>query len=411
MRPIKMGSNDSTKGIYILFFGNLLFGFAYGLYGYVFPNYLKSLGATYPEIGLTASLFALTQCLSYIPGGYLSDSGHRRKLVIASWLIPGLAPILYLWAELNTSWSIAVLGFVLFGLGWIGVPATWSYTREAVPKKKRGLVFGVLISSGTIGLIPAPLIGGWIIEQYGFMTLFIVALFLYTLATLLVLPIPRLHGDRSVPSGTPNHSEGLVKLENHKNRTHPSSMVPLLLVLSSGCAFVGISSISSSFMPLYLAGVYGFDYFTILFMFMVQSISMTFFGPLIGRISDKYSLARKFSVITIPILVYFSAFALLISSSSALWVPLVYILLGSSAAFYTILYSVAAELSPSKKVGRTYGFIGAPIAGAAATTPYLGGLLFNTSMQLPFIVALQLSPFVFIMLYVTYRKLKYKVHS
>jgi MFS family permease len=403
---IRMRSNNSSKGIYILFFGNLLFGFAYGTYGYVFPNFLKSLGATYPEIGLAAALFSLTSALSYIPGGYLSDSGHRRKLVIASWLIPGLAPILYLWAQLNSSWPIAVLGFILFGLGWIGVPATWSYTREAAPKKKRGLVIGVLISSGTIGLIPAPLIGGWIIEQYGFMTLFIVALFLYTLATLFVLPIPRLQGDRSVRSATPDHSEGLVKVENHKNRTHQSSMRPLLLVLCSGCAFIGIASIASSFMPLYLAGVYGFDYFTILLMFMVQSISSTFFGPLIGRVSDKYSLAGKFAVITIPILVYFSAFALLVSSSSMLSVPLVYVLLGSSAAFYTIIYSVAAEISPSKKAGRFYGFIGAPIAGAAATTPYLGGLLFNTSMQLPFIVSLQLSPFVFIMLYVTYRKLK-----
>jgi MFS family permease len=406
MRSIEMGGNKSTKGIYILFFGNLLFGFAYGLYGYVFPNYLKSLGATYSEIGLTVSLFALTQCLSYIPGGYLSDSGHRRKLVIASWLVPGLAPLLYLWAELSKSWVAALFGFLLFAAGWIGVPATWSYAREATPKTRRGLVFGALISSGTIGLIPAPLIGGWIIEEYGFLTIFCVALFLYTLATLLVLPIPALRGDRSTRSHTPDDSEVQATFENKKDRAHRNSMGPLLLVLASGCAFIGIASLASSFIPLYLAGFYGFDYFTILLMFMVQSISSTFFGPLIGRISDRYSLAGKFSVITIPIAVYFSGFALLISSSSTLSVPLVYVLLGSSAAFYTILYSVATELSPSEKAGRTYGFIGAPIAGAAATTPYVGGVLFNTSMQLPFAVSLQLSPFVFIILYITYRKLK-----
>jgi MFS family permease len=403
---VEMTSDGSSKGIYILGFGNLLFGLGYGVYGYVFPNFLKSLGATYPEIGLTVSLFSLTQALSYIPGGYLSDSGHRRKLVIASWLIPGLAPLFYILAKLNGVWLIAIPGYLLFASGWIGVPATSSYTREAAPKEKRGLIFGILISSGTIGFIPAPLIGGWIIDQYGFVTLFIVAFFLCSLATLIVLPIPRLQGDYSVRDDARGSLKGKGKVEKDCGETHRRSVGPLLLVLSSGCMFVGVTSIASPFMPLYLAGQYGFDYSTILLMFMVQSVSSTLIGPLVGRISDKYSLARKFSTITIPILLFFSAYVLLILSSNILMIPVVYVLLGSSAAFQTVLYSVAAEISSSKKAGRTYGLIGAPIAGAAAATPYVGGILFNMSMQLPFVVALELSPLVFALIYFTYRKLR-----
>jgi len=420
---VDMESYRYSRGIYILGLGNFLFGLGFGVYGYVFPNFLKSVNATPPEVGLVMSLLYALQAATYIPGGILSDSGYRRRLVIASWVLPGLAPLFYMFAELNNSWLLVLPGILIFASGWIGVPATQAYTSEASPKGKRGLTFGLLISTGNIGLIPSPLIGGLVLEQYGFAALFLVAFIIYTAATLTVLPLPRLPMDLVTENKTTKIKQSLhsksdaengteVKLAK-KGRTRDgsrgrgrSSYRQLTPVLVYSCLFYGLVFIANPFIPLYLSEQYHFDYFTIQAMYAILNISALVAGPTLGKVSDKYSSTTKVALTALPVLAYISAYVILISTSSLYVLPIAFVLMGSSPAFYALIYSIVADMSSREKWGRLYGVLGGPIVAAQAATPYIGGVLYNNWNQSPFILAITLVPLVLPLIYVARVKLK-----
>nr|MDO8098647.1 MFS transporter [Candidatus Njordarchaeota archaeon] len=418
-----MGSDRSSKGIYVLGLGNFLFGLGFGVYGYIFPNFLKSVNATPPEVGLVMTLLYAFQAATYIPGGILSDSGYRRKLLIASWVLPGLAPLFYILAELNNSWILVLPGILIFASGWIGVPATQAYTSEASPKGKVGMTFGLLISTGNIGLIPSPLIGGLVLEQYGFAALFLCALIIYTAATLTVLALPRLPMDLVTRSNTAKIKEGLdSKPETmnagevilpKKGRTKEGirglgrgSYRLLTPVLAYSCLFYGLVFIANPFIPLYLSEQYSFDYFTIQVMYAILNISALVLGPMLGKISDRYSSGAKVALTALPVLAYISAYVILISTSSVYILPIAFVLMGSSPAFYALVYSIVADMSSREKWGRLYGVMGGPIVAAQAATPYIGGVLYYNWNQSPFILAITLIPLVLPLIYVAHMKVK-----
>nr|MDO8135273.1 MFS transporter [Candidatus Njordarchaeum guaymaensis] len=418
-----MRTVHSSKGIYILGVGNFLFGLGFGVYGYIFPNFLKSVNATAPEVGLVMSLMYASQAATYIPGGILSDSGHRRKLVIASWVLPGLAPLSYMLAELNNSWLFALPGVLIFASGWIGVPASQAYASEASPTGKRGLTFGLLISSANVGLIPSPLVGGLVLERYGFTALFLVAFIIFTAATLIVLLLPRLPMDLAAHSKTASNERSLDSKPNTTDRAgfnlrkagrtkdesreaERGSYRQLIPVLAYSCLFYGLVFMAYPFIPLYLSEQYHFDYFTIQTMFAILNISALIVGPTLGKISDRYSSATKVALTAIPVLAYGSAYAILISTSSLYILPITFILMGSSPAFYALIYSIVADMSSREKWGRIYGVLGAPIVASQAATPFIGGVLYRNWNQLPFIFAIALMPLVLPLIYLARRMTK-----
>jgi MFS family permease len=418
-----MGTERSSKGIKILGLGNFLFGLGFGMYAYIFPNFVQSMKATPPEVGLVMSLLYALQAATYIPGGILSDSGRRRKLVIASWVLPGLAPLSYILAEVNNSWPLVLPGVVIFASGWIGVPATYAYISEASPKGKRGLTFGLLISYANIGFIPSPLIGGLILEQYGFATLFLVAFIVLTAGTLIVLPLPRLTMDLAAHNKTASNNQNPHSKRNagdvadgnlaekrktssgSRGREH-SSYRQLVPILAYSCLFYGLVFIAYPFISIYLRDQYHFDYFTIQAMFSIVNISALIVGPMLGKISDKYTSATKVALTAIPVLAYGLGYVVLVSTSSVYILPVTFVLMGSSAAFFVLIYSIVADMSSRKKWGRVYGVLGGSIVAAQAATPFIGGILYSSWNQLPFIVAATLMPLVLTLIYVAGRMTK-----
>ena len=195
-----MSSRSNLKAVYILSISNAVFTLGYGMYVYIFPKFLTSVGATPPQVGLVSTIIAAVMAITYFPGGILSDRGHRRKLVIASWVLPIFAPPFFILAQLTQSWSNAIPGAIIFASSRIGVPAVQSYTSEAAPLGKRGFSFGLLVSSGYLGVVPSPLIGAVVLEAYGFTALFLIAFVLYMVSTLMVLSIPKLPGDAQLGS-------------------------------------------------------------------------------------------------------------------------------------------------------------------------------------------------------------------
>jgi MFS family permease len=394
----------------------------YGMYAYIFPNFLTFVNATPPEVGLVSTILAASMALTLLPGGVLSDKGHRRKLVIASWFLPVFAPLFFILAQTADTWLYALPGVAMFGSSWIGVAAVQSYISEAAPTGKRGLSFGILVSSGSIGLIPSPLIGGLVVETYGFTALFLLALILYAISTAMVLTIPRLPGDSIALWDSP--SRGLVKpSEEGRNEarilvkkddesmgkvsrlsSRPSVLRRLIPMLALSCLFMGFVYLGWSYIPLYLSEHYGFNYYSVQLMYAIANLSSIVIINALGKLSDRFSPSDKLALIIVPITAIIFGYWILLDAPSLLVLSGSFILMGSVAAIFPLVYSTVGEMSAGRSVGRTYGVIGTFIYAAEATTPYLGGVLYANSIGLPFTVVLILSPVLFVAVYLAHRK-------
>ncbi len=401
---------NTLRAVYLLSSANFVWAFAYGLYVFIFPKFLASIGATPPDIGLVATMLIIAQAITYIPGGILSDAGHRRKLVIASWLFAVFAPPFFVLAELTGQWLNVIPGILIFGANWIGVPAIQSYVTEAAPKGKAGLSFGILVSSSSIGLVASPLIGGFVIERSGFAVLFVMSFILYAASTLLVLAIPKFPGDINASklkarNNTESEVNKVMRIEEGDAEGGiGSSLRRLRPLIILSCCLLGLLSLGSSFIPLYLSDEFGFGYFEIQVMYSILSLSAIFITTGLGKASDRYSPTNKVLLITIPITAYALAYYILLTTTNALILPVSFVLMGSLNALFPLVYSVVADLSAGKSLGKIYGVVGTFIYGAEATTPYIGGILYSIGKQLPFFFTLTLTPLLLILVYVVYKK-------
>jgi predicted MFS family arabinose efflux permease len=127
---------------------------------------------------------------------------------------------------------------------------------------------------------------------------------------------------------------------------------------------------------------------------------------MLGKISDRHTPATKVSLTAIPVLAYVVAYSVLISTPTIYILPIVFVLMGSSAAFYALIYSVVGEIGSRMKWGRTYGVLGGPIVAAQAATPFIGGVFYDNWSQLPFIFAAALMPIVLLLILVASKRVK-----
>lgn len=148
---------------------------------------------------LLVSSYLVITILFQGPGGRLSDAfGHGRTL----WTGIGLFGFGSLAALISPSvWLLAVSRAIMAIGGALVVPSTMALLRVLVKPEHRGRVFGVFGSVMALSAALGPVIGGEVVELFGWRAVFLVALpFLAVASFLLRLdPPPRqeIGGDRN----------------------------------------------------------------------------------------------------------------------------------------------------------------------------------------------------------------------
>jgi len=129
------------------------------------PKYLQTLGAGVFVIGLFDALQTLLGALYAYPGGWLTDHlGQRRSLMLFSVLsLAGYALVL-VWHH----WLALVLGAFLF-LAWsaLSLPATFTVVATSLKQQQHTMGIGIQSMVRRVPMMLGPLIGGWLITQYG----------------------------------------------------------------------------------------------------------------------------------------------------------------------------------------------------------------------------------------------------
>jgi MFS family permease len=154
--------------IYIIGF----FGFAsQSLIFPVMPLYAAQLGASVSEVGLIVALVAYGNALFMIPFGLLSDRFGRRTFLIAGFVICTLTTLLY---TLTTNIVQLSLLRALHGIGLAAqTPTIIATVLDLSPEEQRGKALGWITAATQTGLMAGPIIGGSILNSFGFGTAFI----------------------------------------------------------------------------------------------------------------------------------------------------------------------------------------------------------------------------------------------
>jgi MFS transporter, DHA1 family, multidrug resistance protein len=135
-----------------------------GIISPTFSLYAKSLGLSLALIGLLGTVGGVTQLLTALPTGILSDRIGRPRLLRAGLLTSAVATILF---SLADGPALLFAGRVLLALSMV---ATFqigaAHLGDITPRGGRSFAFGCYATAMGLGFAAGPLLGGQIAERY-----------------------------------------------------------------------------------------------------------------------------------------------------------------------------------------------------------------------------------------------------
>lgn len=123
-------------------------------------------GLSISQIGLMSSIFGVAMMAVMIPAGWLADKlGERVNIAISFLFMSVSIGMIATVPPGSPAWVYAV-GWIIAGIGvGLATPAYQSLISKAVPKRLRGVAYGMLSTSLGLVSLPAPLIGGYLWEK------------------------------------------------------------------------------------------------------------------------------------------------------------------------------------------------------------------------------------------------------
>ncbi len=124
------------------------------------PLFLSHAGLAVGQIGLVASIAALTTLLSHTLSGWLVDRRGEKTPMFLSAALAGVGISVFLLARSFAGYALA---WGLYGLTeGLAVTAFDSLISKAVPPARRGMAYGLFSTAQGLFSLPVPILGGWL---------------------------------------------------------------------------------------------------------------------------------------------------------------------------------------------------------------------------------------------------------
>ena len=345
------------RDLRFLFLALFLWTFGLGLYNYVWPVYLRQLGASPDNIGLAFSVGYVAFAASMIPGAILSNRYDLRKVLIASWAFSIPTPIIYLIA---TSWQEATIGLVLLQLTSFGIPAFNAFIVANSEPERVSSAFGATASAAPLGMVLSPLLGSLMLQWTGLNGIFLLSFGLFSVSTIVLLPIRKYPG---------KNEDFRIRLERPRSR---GEVFLLGFITTSAFAF----SLVSSFLPLYYQDTFLLKPAIIQLMGAVQSAGAAIFAVVIGRRAE--ARGRRNAMATGVLLAAIGLLGVVAGGSVLFAVPMIF-LFGAARAPTYVAYSLLSKRRPGASRAGTFGFFLTMESVGLIIGSYLGGLIYGVS--------------------------------
>ncbi len=359
-----------NRDLKLIFASNLMGAFGDGLYAYIWPLYIRDLGADPAEVGVVFSVLFFVAALTPLPGGFLADKYDRKKLMIVGWLVWLPVPLMFSFAE---HWTHMLPGAALYGIMLSG-PATSAYVATAARKGRMTQTFTLISTAWWLGYIFSPTMGGYLSTTVGIRWVFRLSSVLFVVSTVFLLFINSQYASSHSKQVAPD-----VPLKRKK----------ILLWSALFAAIFFVMILFRPFVPQFFKDVLFFDELQIGILGSLCFLGSAMLSVSLGKIGDKWGKARAVFVslilcfLSLSFLVYFSNFFLLSLASFTM---------GASYPFWSLMGAVIGSIAPSASRGRWMSVAQTVSLLAAFFAPYLGGLLYDSSPFNPFIVAIVITP-------------------
>jgi predicted MFS family arabinose efflux permease len=357
----------SDRDLVLLTAGNGLYAFAYGLYYQLLGVYALHLGASRFAVGVLNAVMLVFWAAGMIPGAWAAARFSLRAVIVGVWWITVPAAISF---ALAPTWEWMVPGFILSGFYMANAPAMKAYLcLKADPARVAGDVTLVL-GAMPVGFIVSPLLGGYLADRLGMRAVFVIGACIFALSSTCASFI------RDIPYSCPTRPPHPRRLAaNRQFRRY------LLFFLVGYLAVF----VTQPFVSPYLAQVRHMDYTSLGIFAAILSAGAAALTPLAGRIADRWSPRAASGMVLALLLAGVTLF--LLGTGPIVW-GLGLLLCGAFDALRYLASGVIGRSFGSLPLLWGYGvfdaLMGIPMAGGAL----IGGLLYDRSYGLPFLMTI-----------------------
>ena len=370
------------RDLKLLALGNLLFAFGVGLYLQLLFVYALDLGAPRFTLGLLNAIMLAIVALGNIPGAWAARRFRLKPVIVAVWWLTVPAALSF---YLAPSWPWLIPGLVISGMYMANNPAFKSYIYLKSEPSRVARNITLVFATYPLGLVIAPLAGGYLAAHYGMRTVFLVSTVMYVLSASTATMI------RDTPYHTADAPLSLGALRrNRRFRRYLVFFLAGFLAVYVGQAFVN---------P-FLAQVHGQGYAALGVYGSLAALGAAVMTPAMGRVTDLYGPRAGIGGVLAFLVV--GAALLLVG-----WNPLIWgMAMLFCGAFDTLRFVATGIVGDSfQGMPLAWGYaifdtvMGIPMAGGAI----LGGLLYGISYSLPFVLVIAVAAGLLFLLLVTGR--------
>jgi DHA1 family multidrug resistance protein-like MFS transporter len=337
------------------------------------PIFLRDLGVVQSDIPSLVGIITAIVGAAGIPflpfWGALADRYSRKPLIVRSFIVYLLAGML---AVLAGNVWVFVIGRAVMGLSLGNSGLMMTTLAERTPSNRHGLAFAIMNSAGPVGAFIGPLLGGPIVDRWGFRTLMWINVLLMIIVVL-ALSFGYLDAYRSKSRAPILHmATDSVRVAFQAGRLR--TLFLAFFLLYAGWMLV------YSYLPVVVTSLYKGDNpaSTIGLILGAGGLLALLLSPLFGSLADRYGYWRMLilgaSIETLLWLVPFWTRSLLpFGIISA-------ILTGLAAAVFSISFNVLASSASDEIRGRVMSFAYLPVNLGFSFGPMIGSQLVRLNL-------------------------------
>ena len=172
----------SGGNISVIAASTALKSFGGGLINSYVSLYFVELGGNAFTFGVTAALASLIGCISFLAGGLIADYYGRRRIMFIAGFYGAFSALLFVAIK---DWRLFALVYTVATFASISGPASSATVADSLAPEKRATGIASLQVVSSLPVAAAPLIGGWIMSEYGVLDGFRLACVLTSVFSLL----------------------------------------------------------------------------------------------------------------------------------------------------------------------------------------------------------------------------------
>ena len=355
------------RDLKLLAIANILYATGLGLYMQLLFVYALQLGASRFAIGALNGIMAATIMVINIPGAWAATRFRLKKVLVAAWWLLVPTTLTFYFAP---SWEWLIPGLVLFGLTYANNPAFKAYIYLKSEPSSVGASMAFVFGAYSLGLVAAPLLGGWIADVAGMRTVFLISTLVYAASATTVCFL------RDTPHHPPTGAwRARELLVNRAFRGHVAFF------------FVGFLAVfvAQPFINPYLAQVHHQGYLALGVYSSLLALGSVAAVQLIGRLTDRWG--PRAGAASVLGLILVGSSVLLVGANPGMW-ALAMVCCGAYDTFRHLPTMILPDSFGHMPLPWGYAIFdtvtGVPMVCGAT----LGGLLYRTSFGLPFKVAI-----------------------